>query len=230
MKKFISDIGFWKGVCIVLLITQFGCYRWDVETVNTGNYQPELALPIGEFDISVEDLINKEDLNAVDPDTISDGMLLLRYKDTYYGAPSSYDTTITLNFNLRLKNDYQEYIKYLIVRSNFINYSHASTFCQVYFKTIDNEIFDSLFIDGPINIKAGSINSNGSIKKVELLRNDEFFDRERIDRLIEGAMVDVKTTFEFSQEDPVIWYTSDHLMWIQLGMRIGLDIETDQFK
>lgn len=213
----------------LFILSTSACQYNTIDSVESVNYQPEVALPIGVFNITIEQIIESEGLEIVDPDSIPPDASSIQYGDYHYEGPVSFDTIITTNFNIGTSDEIIEYIRLLVVRSNFINYSHAAASCQVYFKAFDTaHAFDSLFLEGPLLINTGSVRSNGTIKKFELLRNDEWFDEDRIHRLMEMYEVDIKLSYQFQQlPGEVIRYQSGELMWMQLGTRIGLDIETN---
>jgi hypothetical protein len=225
-----------KGLCAgaigLLVMATMSCQKWVINDVEAVNYHPEIALPIGVFDISVAEFIEGAHLNSVNPGEVVPGIPLIYFNSLYYEAPVAYDTIIGFDFTLDVQDEWIDYIKQIVFRSNYINYSNGSVYCQVYFSNSQSSNpFDSLYQNGPILINAGKVKSDGTIQSAESLRNDDLFDQHQIDKMKDLTHIDISLSYHFEPvAGQVVRYETDLMMWIQIASRISLDIDVNQLQ
>jgi hypothetical protein len=217
----------------VIVLSAVSCSKWEVKEVDYENYRPEIAFPLGEFNISVMDFVNGIGFPAVDPGQVPQGTPLIWYNNAYYATHAErFDTTLAIDFTLEIEDKWYDYIKSVMFRSNFINYSDASVYGQVYFlRSGEQAPFDSLFQQGPLLIHAGTVKSDGTIQEVESLKNDVYLDEQQIEQFRDISTIDIALSFRY---DPVpgqvTRYPSDLFMWVQGASRIAFDVDVNQLQ
>jgi hypothetical protein len=213
-------------LCLLITASIAGCSLPVVDEVKLEDrYVADFSLPVGHVSLAVNDMVEAKGLDPVLPDTFSVPANLFVDSSIYYVTPSSFDTIISMEFNLDRLGEYHDNVTHFMLRTNIINGSHASVALQIYFRYSGTSVpVDSVFSEGPLNVSAAGIGSGNVTVPVKLMRNDEYFDSDRVDRLRDVANLDVHAVFKFPQGQlPAVGFYNDELLWIQLALRAGID-------
>ncbi|MBN2166383.1 MAG: hypothetical protein JW717_08920 [Marinilabiliaceae bacterium] len=222
-REKIKFVFFYCCLCVF-----FSCDLFKVETIETVPAKPEIAVPLVELNVSIQNIIDQYNLESVSPDTISSDLNVINYEGFTYIFPKQIDTSYLYSVELQRDGEFWNRIEYIVIRSNFTNYSNADALIQLYFyNRYDIIPFDSLYSSGPIKIEKGKKNIDLTVQKRDFFRIDEFIDYQKINRFLDLSKIGVSVNFQFEQGESSVVYKSDPLLWMQIGCRIGLNIETD---
>jgi len=222
----------WQNITIGLLIAVISLTSCDtkVESITPeDSYHPTFSLPIGEEQISLNEFIEGSELLPVPPENLNPDDSYFESGGIYYPTPVTYDTSIQRSFSLDQAQDYIKDATQIMFRTNCINYSHAAIAMQFYFLDGVNPLpADSLYSAGPLLIPGGAVNSDGTVTPSEKWRQDETFTQDRINGILNTTSLRIAIHFEFPQESGVVQLSDSTLFWLQLGLRIGLDINPNE--
>jgi hypothetical protein len=216
------------GLLIAVLVLSACDYK--VESITPeDSYHPTFSLPIGEEQISLDEFIQDNQLLPIPPENINPDDSYFETGGIYYPTPVAYDTIIQRSFSLDQAQDYIKEATQVMFRTNCINYSHAAIAMQFYFLEDGNPWpTDSLYSAGPLLIPGGTVKTDGSVTPSEKWRQDETFSPERINGILNTTNLRIAIHFEFPQDNGVVHLNDSTLFWLQLGLRISLDINPNE--
>lgn len=215
---------------LFIAVFTFASCDTKVESITPeDSYRPTFSLPVGEEQVSLDEFIEDNQLLPVPPENINPDDSYFESGGIYYPTPVTYNTIIERSFSLDQAQDYIEEATQIMFRTNCINYSHAAIAMQFYFLDgINPSPVDSLFSAGPLLIPGGAVNADGTVTPSEKWRQDETFTPERINGILNTTNLRIAIHFEFPQESGVVHLSDSTLFWLQLGLRIGLDINPNE--
>ena len=131
----------------------------------------------------------------------------------------------TIPFDMQQLSDYSETITQLMIRVNTYNGFPAAVIGQVYFLTDNDQVIDSVFVNGPLNIAAGELNNDGQTVTSVHEQNDVFIDQDKINRINMARYVLVEGVVQnFSLDTTLIDYYPQYKLDIQIGVQVGLNL------
>lgn len=219
-------------ICVLFLMVQilFTACNYNVDSISPEtSYKPSISLPLGVFTISPDDLIENSNLKPVLPDTFSVPANLFELYGLVYKTPVDYDTIIRRDFSLSDLTDYMDDVTQLMFRVNSINSSHADIALQVYFLDDYQRIVDSIFAKGALWIPAGSVKADGTISPAKQWRQDEYFSQQRILDVVNTTRLQIVVKFKFPTKGEQVRFDETKLLWIQLALRGGVDLDVNEF-
>ena len=131
----------------------------------------------------------------------------------------------TMPFDMQEIDEFSEQIVSIMFRLNTYNGFPSVARGQVYFLDFNYRVVDSMFVDGPLNMKAGVLGGDGHTVSSSHDQNDVVFDQDKIDDianvryvLIEGAILNV------SLDSTLIDYYPNYTLDLQLGVQAELNM------
>ncbi len=215
-------------IFILSLLLLYGCIDRDYDNIdNTIIYDAEFSLPVGDTLLTAGDFVDTAGLtvipDSVDKDTIS----WFLYNGIFYYSPGSLSDTSRMTLSLGdFFTDTSEIVS-LSFRVNAVNEVPADMSVQLYLADGNRVILDSLFREGPFDLKAASTGPDGHVTApFEVWKMDIPFTQEQIGRLasVQYALREVHLTVPDSRNDSIPFYSGQQL-WLQMGVRIGLKIK-----
>jgi len=179
-------------------------------------WNPNFSFPVGytALDMSEEsgfDVTLLEDLdNSGFPDWIDDIDISMSY---------------TMPFDLQEISEFSEQIVSIMFRLNSYNGFPNEARGQVYFLDYSYRKVDSMFVNGPLTMEAGSAQGNGETINAKHNQNDVVFNQDKMDDLatvrhilIEGAILNV------SLDSTLIDNYPNYSLELQLGVQAELNM------
>lgn len=216
---------------MVLMFIVVSCQLPNIDEVKIDEpFVADYSVPLGIIELNVDDMIKSTGSVPVDIGNIPSGTNLFLFDGNYYATPAAFDTLVSFEFDLSETQDYFDDIRYFTFRLNMINSTHATIKLQLYLRGDDvNNPIDSIFAQGPLEIKAGLLDKNNRVIPEEVWRHDETYTNERVSKLGGVTHLDAKVKFTFpSIPLPPVDYQSNELLWNQLAAKTGLTIEADE--
>jgi hypothetical protein len=210
----------------ILSVLMVACSLSDIQEITLEDkLKAEFSLPIGRVTFTVDEMITRNGLFPVLPDTFSSPANLFIYEGRYYQFPVQWKVTEVTEFNLKPLAKNLNDIYYLIVRVNCVNHSPALISTQLYLRENDDDLpVDSVFSGGDLMIKGGEVDKNNVVIPFYLLRHDEAFSQERVQELDNVSNLDVRVVFDFPEElSPPISFEPATLFELQIGIRTGVE-------
>lgn len=217
------------AVCVAGLLS--ACGLQNIDDIQLENrYVANFALPLGQESLTIDEIIETGRVEMVAPDAVPSGTNMFIANGSYYKTPISYDTLVSLEFNMDETVDLIDDIQNFVLRVNAINRTHATLKLQIYFRGDEwGTAIDSAFLSGPITIQAGKIIAGNQVEPYSFWRHDEAFSHERVVRFNDVTHLDIKASFIFPKQNlPVVSFVDNEVLWIQLGFRAGIDLDPNE--
>ena len=208
----------WILILISIIVLSFSCIKDAPEDFNNpeSTWNPNFSFPVGYTSLKMNE------------DSGFDTLLLLI--DSLSGFPFWVDEVdipmnYTMPFDMQGLNNFSEQIVSIMFRLNTYNGFPSTARGQVYFLDINSQIVDSMFLNGPLNMEAGTLTGDGQTINPSHNRSDVIFNQDKIDDLanvrhilIEGAILNV------SIDSTLINYYPGYSLELQLGIQAELNM------
>ena len=217
---------------IFLLITfvfiSFSCIDRDFLNVQTGNdlrWRPDLSIPLGEGNLSVNSFFSHYSL----PDTFPGDTFPVYFEDSLYYLADEYITdTVNVAFSMSNLSDQRDNIEYLSIRTAVKNGFPTECKTQVYL--VDgSQVIDSL-LPGNFTLEPAAVNEAGQVVERSFTKLDIPCDSLRINRLYAADHMHILLTIKTTHEAlPQVQFYERYVSNIQIGIQAGLTIDADDF-
>ncbi len=216
------------GILAILNLSLSGCIDKDYDNIdNSIVYDAEFSVPLGDTLLTAGDFVKPSGLMAIPDSVDKDTVSWFLYDNTYYFSPGSLSDTSWMNFSLgTFFTDTSEVVS-LSLRINAVNHVPARMLLQFYFADGNRVILDSIFQDGPFELKPAVTSADGHVTTpYEVWKKDIPFSQEQIGQLanVRFAMRESRLIIPDSATDSIPFY-ADQEVWLQMGVRIGLKIK-----
>lgn len=205
------------------------CYDKDlVDLEEEIYYHPEYSIPLGKDEMDMAFMVEEyfgDLIEIVDTLSLPDSLHVFFYNYLYYFGPTIFEFESFESIDLSTIEDL-DYITSAMIRTNSINRIPANIFAQVYFLDFSLQVIDSLYKDNWLEIKAAEVDSVGKvIESSELWKKDVELSEEFILRIPDIAYVRTETYVVLENfVNTSIQYIDEQDIWIQLALRIKLDL------
>lgn len=203
---------------ITIILLAFSCLKdapGDFDNPES-TWNPNFSFPVGyaSLKMDAESGFNTSLLNDLDssglPDWVDEIDLAMSY---------------TMPFDLQEMSDFSEEILSIMFRLNTYNGFPNQATGQIYFLDFAYQKVDSLFINGPLTMQAGTVAGDGETVNTTHDQNDVVFNQDKIDELanvrhilIEGAILKI------SLDSTLIDYYPNYSLELQLGVQAELNM------
>ncbi len=194
---------------------------------------PEYSVPVGKTEIVLEELVEEYDsdlVEIIDTLNIPDSVLTFLYNQVSYYSPLVFEYSTFHDYDFSSVTEEMDYIKNLMFRINVHNGVPAELWIQVYFLNEDNIEVDSLFNNGWFVLDAATTDDSGQVTQAaEQFKQDINFSEEEINmlKLVRRIRVDAELHLE-KLSGKKIRYFSEQTFWLQMGLRVELEVPLDE--
>lgn len=205
-------------ILVFLIVFSFSCLKDAPNDFDNpeSNWNPNFSFPVGFTSLNMDEesgfdmsLLNDFD-NSGFPDWVDE-----------VDVPMSY----AMPFDMQEINNFSEEIISIMFRLNTYNGFPAIARGQVYFLDINYYVVDSMFVNGPLNLEAGKLESDGQTVSSTHDQIDVVFNQDKIEELahvknilIEGAILNI------SLDSSLVRYYPEYSLELQLGVQTELNM------
>lgn len=205
-------------IYISIILLAFSCLKDAPEDFANPEsmWNPNFSFPVGYTSLQMNE------------ESGFDTLLLLINSATGYpywvdeiDVPMSY----TMPFDMQEINNISDQIVSIMFRLNIYNGFPAIAKGQVYFLDANQKAVDSMFVNGPLDLEAGTLENDGQTVDPSYEQKDVVFNQDKIDDLaivryilIDGAILNV------SVDSTLIDYYPDYSLKLQLGVQAELNM------
>ncbi len=205
-------------IIICLGLVSFSCLNDKPDDFDNPEsaWNPSFSFPVGYTSLGMND------------DSGFDTLLLLTNPitgDPYWVEEIDIPLSFIMPFDLQEIDRFSEEIIRIMFRINTYNGFPSVATGQVYFLDIDSAVVDSIFVNGPLTMEAGTLVDNGETVDQTHNQSDVIFDQNKIDDLgnvrfilMEGALNNV------ALDNTLIDYYPNYSLDIQLGIQAELNM------
>ncbi len=205
-------------IYIAVILLAFSCLDDAPDDFDNpeSTWNPNFSFPVGYTSLQMNeesgfDLSLLEDLdNSGFPDWVDEINLAMSY---------------TMPFDMQEISNFSDEIVSIMFRLNTYNGFPNQAIGQIYFLDFAYQKVDSLFVNGPLTMQAGTISGDGETINTTHDQNDVVFNQDKIDDLttvrhilIEGAILKV------SLDSTLIDYYPNYSLELQLGVQAELNM------
>ncbi|MFC2105006.1 hypothetical protein ACFLS4_06625 [Bacteroidota bacterium] len=208
----------WILILISIIVLSVSCIKDAPSDFNNPDsiWNPSFSFPVGYTSLQMNE------------ESGFDTLLLL--VNSLSGLPFWVDEidipmSYTMPFDMQEINNFSEQIISIKFRLNTYNGFPAIARGQVYFLDIYSQVVDSMFVNGPLNMEAGTVAGDEETINPSHDQNDVVFNQDKIDDLanvrnilIEGAILNV------SIDSTLINYYPGYSLELQLGVQAELNM------
>lgn len=205
-------------ILVFIMVFSFSCIKDAPSDFNNpeSTWNPNFSFPVGytSLNMSEESGFDMSLFNDIDNSGLPDWV-------DEIDVPMSY----TMPFDMQELNNLSYQIISVMFRLNIYNGFPAVARGQVYFIDVFGLVVDSMFVNGPLNMEAGTMSGDGQTVNPTHEQNDVYFYQDKIDDLanvrsilIEGAILNV------SLDSTLIDYYPGYSLELQLGVQAELNM------
>lgn len=211
-----------------------GCVKEKItEVVDSSYYKPSYSLPVGSSYFTMEEFQTEYPYVLIPvPDTNGMGTSVdyFYFDSLFYENVEYFELTTDYPFQLSDYTENAESITSLTFRLNCINGLPGKVSAQVYFISGSGFIIDELFQDGWLTIDAAETDSEGMVtNSTDDFKNDVTLSEQLIASLSLVSYIRVVVRLETENfSTSKIRYYSNQQIWVQLGLRISLEIPLNE--
>jgi hypothetical protein len=220
-----------SAILIALILT--ACIKDKIaEITDNSYYTPNYSLPIGSHDFTMEKFIASYPAELIlvpDTATIDDTVNLLYYDSLFFENPGHFDLLIDEPFDFSTYTSNLDYITSLMFRTNCKNGVPGKVSLQLYFLNASGTIIDSLYENSWLTVDPAKTSSDGIVTENHEQQNDSYLTDTMIARLPDVASILIFARLEIENFTTTqINYFSNQNFWVQLGIRVQLEIPLNE--
>jgi hypothetical protein len=184
----------------IIVFFLFGCYKKSI--LNEDNYDndftyiAEFALPIGETELPIAELVKSFDISLPDSLDETDTLVNFLYENVIYDNPIRLDTILYFDFSLGYLNTPINYIKNLILRLNVYNGLPFDITARPQLQSSLNPGINRYVFDADsLEIPKAQIDENGVVTRATInWDNDAYFDSTEVSSLTQINRISIPLT------------------------------------
>jgi hypothetical protein len=218
----------------IMLLLIYSCVDKDfTNIVDNSYYTPSFSLPLGNHTFTMGNIEARYSNSFIEvPDSLNsnDSLFIINYDSTSYNTPQQFDFPMENVFNFNMFTQNVDNITLLMFRLNCINKIPGKVYLQVYFLDVLENPIDSLYQSGRIELKAATVNNDGSLKQAYAPGPiDTYLDSTMISKLRNVNYIEILAQLVVEDYSiSSIKYLPEQEFWSQFAFRVEFDIPVNE--